>query len=110
MFLVPRLNKDTAPSKVGSMKKAKEKLAELASKYNKPWVELVEDEIAKVESQGGTAELSGSDGVEVTEQLWEELDINWDKVLGDNELEIDREPTLENDGLEDLNPITQASM
>ena len=44
------------------------------------------------------------------EQLWEELEINRFKVLGDNELEIEREPTLENDGLEDLNPITQASM
>ena len=47
MFLVPRLDKDTAPSKVASMKKAKEKLAELASKYNKPWIQLVEDEMEK---------------------------------------------------------------
>ena len=42
--------------------------------------------------------------------MWEELKINRDKVLGDDELEIGREPTLENDGVEDLNPITQASM
>ena len=110
MFLVPRLNRDTAPSKVCSMKKAKEKLAELASKYNKPWMELVEEEIAKVYAESETADRSESDGVEVTEQLWEELEINREKILGDDELEIDREPTLENDGLEDLNPITQASM
>ena len=110
MFLVPRLDKDTAPSKVASMKKAKEKLAELASKYNKPWIQLVEDEIAKVCAPVDKADQSENDGVEVTEELWEELKINRDKVLEDDDLEIGREPTLENDGVEDVNPITQASM
>ena len=44
MFLVPRLEKDVAPSKFGTMKKAKDKLVELQNKFNKPRIEIVEEQ------------------------------------------------------------------
>ena len=91
MFLVPRLEKDVAPSKFGTMKKAKDKLVELQNKFNKPWIEIVEEELAKVASEENEVNPQPA----VTEKLWEELD-------------IDREKTIGEDGIEDLDPITQA--
>ena len=101
MFLLPRIDSGTAPSKLGSRKKMKEKLAELENKYNKPWIELVKDEIAKAEvetelaAQEADTDVAVSD--KVTEKVWEDL-------------EIDREAALGNDELKDLDPITQAEM
>lgn len=70
MFLLPRLDKEVAPSKVtSSVKKMKEMLDELESKRNKSWLELVEveEDIDKAESE--SAEHEGEqDENEVTEK------------------------------------------
>ena len=93
MFLLPRVEKETAPSKIGSMKKRKEKLEQLAAKFNESWMQLLEEELDKAEREAASQQAPEENVV--TESLWEEL-------------EIDREKTLGEDGVEDLNPITQA--
>ena len=97
MFLLSRLDKNVAPSKVtSSMKKMKEKLDDLESKKNKSWLALVEEEIAKAESE--SADHDGEqDENEVTEKIWEELEIEHDEV-GDD------------DRLKNLFPVTQAEL
>ena len=90
---------ETAPSKLNSIKKMKEKMIELETKHNKPWMDLVREQFAKAGSETETMAQEASTEVEVTEKLWEELDMDCEKTLGEEGLK-----------LKDLDPITQAEM
>ena len=47
----------------------KEKLAELENKYNKPWIELVKDEIAKAEVETELAAQEADTDFALTEKF-----------------------------------------
>ena len=72
MFVLPRLDKETAPSKVSSMKKAKEKLAELATKHNTSWLALVEEELDKANTEAA-AFVGEADTNAMTAELWDKI-------------------------------------
>ena len=81
MFLLPRIDKTTAPSKVSSIKKAKEKLAQLAIEHEKPWLAIVEEELNKARAEAPALEGAAEED-RVRAELWEDLEIDREEVLG----------------------------
>ena len=60
----------------------------MATKHNKPWLALVEEELDKA-STGAAALVAEIDTNAVTVELWDDLEIHRDEVLGPEEPEED---------------------
>ena len=77
------------------MRKMKDKLGELQKKHNKCWIVIAEEGLAKAASEAGAEQDGDGAGDEVTEKVWEEL-------------EISREDMVDEGGLNDLFQETEA--
>ena len=89
-IILPRFEKDAAPSKLSSNVKVKAKLAEFEEKYKKTWPVLLEEELMKAR-----AELAENAKKDHTNVAWDDfrLDEQSDAEGSDSEVECIAEET-----------------
>ena len=66
---------------MSSIKKAKEKLAQLAIEHEKPWLAIAEEELNKAHTEAPPLEGAAEED-RVRAELWEYLEIDREEVLG----------------------------